>query len=197
MRDWYGSAIYTEYFWETILSKAADAACFARNERPAAAALRLIKQDLHARRGANPPDGAQGYVTSPGADTKTRTRVGKCRVRFTQSELDAISAEATRCGFHNSQEWIVAAVRGALTRAPQFSSAELDRLTDSTRQLAAIGRSLNQLVRVINASPVEVTRINPEKIGMLKETIKTELRNLGLVVTASADRWPLKPAPIQ
>jgi hypothetical protein len=170
-----------------------EAACFARNERPAVGALRLIKQDLAARRAGGVKTDPKTYKPIPGDEEKKLMRVGQLHVRFSTSELEAIKTEAARTTFHNPQAWIVAAVRGTLTRSPQFSQGELDVLTESTRQLAAIGRNLNQLVRAINTSPVELARVGAEEIETVREAIKTELRNIGALVSASADRWPLVP----
>lgn len=176
-------------------AEAWQTACHARNETPAEGALRLIKQDLvNGRCTPGPSKPVAHQQPAPGHDPQTQVRLGRERYRFTESELTAIAQEADRAGFHNIQAWIVAAVRGALTQAPQFSEAELRQLTESTRNVGAVGRNLNQLVRAINTSAPELAKVRPEDIDQVRDVINTEVRNLRAVIQASAERWPLVAA---
>ena len=187
-------------------AEAWQTACDARNETPAEGALRLIKQSIVRDRWspAAPNPTTPQQPSSPTVDVRpmeprtpdpqTQVRLGRERYRFTASELAAIANEAERAGFHNVQAWIVAAVRGALTQAPQFSETELRQLTESTRNVGAVGRNLNQLVRAINTSAPELVKVRTEDIDQVRDVINTEVRNLRAVIQASTERWPLVAA---
>ena len=68
--------------------------------------------------------------------------------------------------------WVRKLVRAALFRAPQFSPEEMNALRESNRELAAIGRNLNQIAHHLNIHPDATDRANAELLGALSDEIR-------------------------
>lgn len=76
-------------------------------------------------------------------DTGVKKRV---EVRLTRSQLDAVDTRAKAEGC-SRKVWLVNVVRGTLTKQPQAGMREIDLLGESSYQLLAIGRNLNQIAK--------------------------------------------------
>ena len=118
-----------------------------RNKRQSAAALRALMRymirdempvevrDWIARQSEGQPDDGP----------KDRLEVG-----FTPSEYQSIVARAEAEGC-SPQRYVINCVRASLTHEPQFTMEATRALWESSRQLRAIGRNLNQVARKLKA----------------------------------------------
>jgi hypothetical protein len=114
-------------------------------------------------------------------------------LRLSESERFAISERAKIDGFENSQQWIVALVRARLTDEPQFGTREIETLSESNRQLLAIGRNLNQIAHSLNASRGNSTvQFDAEIVENLAKGVKMHVKKVGDVLRASVYRWTLE-----
>lgn len=104
-------------------------------------------------------------------------------VQFTPSEDAAIAAVATAQGF-GFQEWVVAAVRAALAAAPSYGQAELEALTASNAQLAAIAGDLAALRGRGGAGGAETLQ------GLERE-IREHVEAASAAMAQGAQRWQL------
>lgn len=109
------------------------------------------------------------------------------RVWLTETELTAVDRHREKTG-GTRPAWIVRAIRGALTRAPEFGSQELEVLGRSNTELLAIGRNLNQIARRLN----EHQRSQPLEADMVEALGKTLAQHVDAVhaaMAASRERW--------
>lgn len=111
-------------------------------------------------------------------------KVGR-EVQFTPSENAAIEAVAKAQGFA-FQEWVVAAVRAALAKAPSYGQAELEALTQSNAHMAAVALDLAALRR--QEAPGEVA----EALGRLEGEIRQHVETVSASMAQGAQRWQLK-----
>lgn len=112
----------------------------------------------------------------------------RVEVRFTPTEYQGVTnrAEAEGC---SPQRWIVNCVRASLTHEPQFTMEATRALWDSSYQLRAIGRNLNQIAKRMN----EGGRVNlkAEQIEKLATYIYRHTDKVASVQDASLSRWKL------
>jgi hypothetical protein len=106
-------------------------------------------------------------------------------VQFTPSENAAIEAAAEAQGFA-FQEWVVAAVRAALTKAPSYGQAELEALTQSNAHMAQVALELAALRRQEDAGDLA------EALGQLEGEIRQHVEAVSAAMAQGAQRWQLK-----
>lgn len=157
-----------------------------RNGKKAAATLRAlmryqIQDDM-------PPEIQQWIAeqTEGVADTGPKERI---EVRFTPTEYQAINirAEAEGC---SAQRWVINCVRANLTHEPQFTMETTKALWESSYQLRAIGRNLNQIAKKLNESKADT--VKTEQFEKLAEFIYLHTDRVAAVQDASLSRWKLE-----
>ena len=111
-------------------------------------------------------------------------KVGR-EVQFTPSENAAIEAVANAQGFA-FQEWVVAAVRTALAKAPSYGQAELEALTQSNAHMAQVALDLAALRRREGAGEDTVA------LGRLEGEIRQHVETVSAAMAQGAQRWQLK-----
>jgi hypothetical protein len=74
-------------------------------------------------------------------------------------------------GYSSPTNWASSCVMAALNDAPAPAEAEREALGASTRQIAAVGRNLNQLVRALNADPSEAHVVTAKLVAALSEKL--------------------------
>jgi hypothetical protein len=110
-------------------------------------------------------------------------KVGR-EVYFTPSENAAIEAVAKAQGFA-FQEWVVAAVRAALAKAPSYGQAELEALTQSNAHMAQVAVDLAALRRQEGAGEIA------EKFGQLEGEIRQHVETVSAAMAQGAQRWQI------
>lgn len=106
-------------------------------------------------------------------------------LQFTPSENAAIEAVAKAQGFA-FQEWVIAAVRAALTKAPSYGQTELEALTQSNALMAQVALDLAALRRQEAAGEVA------EALGRLEGEIRQHVETVSAAMAQGAQRWQLK-----
>lgn len=115
-------------------------------------------------------------------------------IRLTQSETKAIEEQANHYGC-SPQRFIINSIRATLTKEPQMTMDVVSVLWESSRELRAIGRNLNQITRKINIEDY----VSDERIDRLLTDIETitkyiykHTKEVSKVTNASLDRWIIK-----
>jgi hypothetical protein len=102
--------------------------------------------------------------------------------------MKAASARATGKGMSFSR-WISALVQSNLMRHPVLTETELLVLEASARELAAIGRNINQLARALDEAYFHNERIRLDKLSELSGKITQTRKAMGALVRASRNSW--------
>lgn len=118
-------------------------------------------------------------------DSGPRQRV---EVRLTVREFDAVEKMAEQAGM-SANRWIVAAIRAHMTGEPQFGGCELLALAESSRQMAALGRNLNQIARALNMAQVGPEWHRLEVLEGLRADVDHHLDCVGQLIHANLARW--------
>ena len=113
----------------------------------------------------------------------------RMQVSFTQTEHQGITsrAEAEGC---SPQRWVINCVRASLTHEPQFTMETTKALWESSYQLRAIGRNLNQIAKRLNEG--KLANIKTEQMEKLAAYIYRHTDKVAAVQDASLSRWGIR-----
>ena len=113
----------------------------------------------------------------------------RLEVRFTPTEFQGITtrSEAEGC---SPQRWVINCVRASLTHEPQFTMETTKALWESSYQLRAIGRNLNQIAKRLNEG--KPANIKTEQIEKLATYIYRHTDKVAAVQDASLSRWGIQ-----
>jgi len=158
-----------------------------RNDKKAAATLRalmryLIQDDM--------PHEIQQRIAEQVEGKPDNGPKKRMEVRFTPTEYQSMTtrAEAEGC---SPQSWVINCVRASLTHEPQFTMEATKALWESSYQLRAIGRNLNQVAKQLNEG--KSGTILPKQIEKLASFIYQHTDKVAVVQDASLGRWRMKP----
>lgn len=84
---------------------------------------------------------------------------------------------------------VAALVQSNLTRQPVMNDAALTSLVASSRELAAIGRNINQMTRSLNTTFHETEQIRLDTLAVLSDTIACNRTEIRALVRASQQAW--------
>jgi hypothetical protein len=115
----------------------------------------------------------------------------RMEVNLTPSELAALKKMASHEGYVPTK-WVVAMIRTKLTGQPHVGQPELEGLARSNQQLLALGRNLNQIAKVLNASPQHQAAFRVEVITELSRVIQAHTKKVSDVLRGAVERWQLR-----
>lgn len=168
-----------------------DAYCSKRDKKAAPylrALMRFLIQD-------EMPSELREYLRREVEDQKDQGPKERVEVRFKPSEYQALLDYADKEGA-TPQQWIVSAVRASLTNSPEFTMQVLKGLQESTYQITAIGRNLNQIARRMNEAHLAGAPVDPptqEQIQEVADVVYSHMQKVGEVINASLTRWRIAP----
>lgn len=120
-----------------------------------------------------------------GQEESERRRV---ELRLTASEYDAARSLARSEGMPLTL-WITALVRSRAVGGSYLGAEELQALVDSSYQLQAVGRNLNQVARAVHAGSSPSARVHQTLFEHLQKRIEHHLQRIGAVIVVSERRW--------
>lgn len=138
-----------------------------------------------------PPD-VKDWISGQIAGEPDEGLKQRLEVRFTPSEHHEILARA-EAGSCSPQRWVINSVRASLTNQPQFTMETTKALWESSTQLRAIGRNLNQIAKKINEHSFET--ITQSEITQLSNHIYKHTDIVAEYLDASLSRWKLTEKP--
>lgn len=122
---------------------------------------------------------------------KRERATARIELNLTTSELTALRRMAGYEGYVPTK-WLVAMVRTKLTGQPQVGQPELEALARSNQQLLALGRNLNQIAKVLNATPQNRTAFRVEVITELSRVIQAHTKKVADVLRGTVERWHIQ-----
>ena len=112
----------------------------------------------------------------------------RVRLRLPRFLMDAVREKAKAKGMAPNR-WLGALVQSNLTKQPVMSDAELMALQASSRELAAIGRNINQMAKALNEAFYETERVRLDKLDELSRAIKANRATIRALVRVSQHVW--------
>jgi hypothetical protein len=113
----------------------------------------------------------------------------KITIRITGRDKYRIIKRAKKEGYSNRTRWVTSLVLSALHREPVLNSDEIAVLRESNRQIAAIGRNLNQLVRALHTDARISNRITRAEVKILGDQIEDHVSKVAELLEKNLNRW--------
>lgn len=113
----------------------------------------------------------------------------RVEVRFTPTEYQGVTSRAEGEGC-SPQRWIINCVRASLTHEPQFTLDATKALWESSYQLRAIGRNLNQITKRLHETGTFT--VTAERIDKLADYIYSHTDKVAALTDASLSRWGIR-----
>lgn len=88
-----------------------------------------------------------------------------------------------------TSRWAAALIQSNLTGQPVMTRAELAELQTSSRELAAIGRNINQIAKALNEAFYETERVRLDTLAELSKSITENRAAIRALVRASRNAW--------
>jgi predicted transcriptional regulator len=119
-------------------------------------------------------------------DSDTASR--KVTARLKPLEYAELKAAAEAQGMKPGT-WVAGLIRAKLGAGQTMSRDEIAALRESTRQLQAIGRNLNQIARLTNIEWREAEKLKREHVVRLAADIQTHTEHVAAVLANSVNKW--------
>ncbi|KWF77594.1 hypothetical protein WL93_26650 [Burkholderia diffusa] len=131
----------------------------------------------------------QGSTTpEPIEPEPEKSDTDRLTVRLAAFLLEAVKQRAKARGMAPSR-WIAALVQSNVTALPVLTEAELAAVLAANRELAAIGRNINQIARSLNEAFHETERVRLDKLAELAAIIAGDRQTIRELVRASKQAW--------
>jgi hypothetical protein len=130
-------------------------------------------------------DNAADQPIKPETDNSELERM---TVRLPGFLMDAAKQRGKAKGMAASR-WVAALVQANLTGTPVMTDNELAVLQASNRELAAIGRNINQIAKALNEAFHETERVRLDTLAALSHSITENRVAIRSLVKASQQAW--------
>lgn len=109
-------------------------------------------------------------------------------LRLDKADAIAVRDRAQREGT-TPQGWIRRLIRSMLHQTPQFSRVEENALLESNRELAHLGRNINQIAHQLNISLNATDQVHAGELAALVTSINKHRRKVAELINASWGRY--------
>ena len=116
------------------------------------------------------------------------TEITKMTVRF-PGFLSEVIKERSKASGMSASRWVAALVQSNLTRVPVVNQDAVNQLRTSNRELAAIGRNINQIARALNHRLQDSEPFPLQRLKHLGQVIITNQNNIDALIRASNGVW--------
>ncbi len=130
----------------------------------------------------------QGENPAPVAPVPESSELAPMTVWMPRFLKDASKERAQKKGMRPGP-FVAALVQTHLMRSPVLSDCEIEALQASNRELAAIGRNINQIAKALNEDFYETERVRLEKLAELSESIAANRAAIRALVRSSQRAW--------
>ncbi|MDW1950119.1 MULTISPECIES: plasmid mobilization protein [unclassified Vibrio] len=131
---------------------------------------------------------APGVLESE-TDFQKQPKTNQVNIRLSTSDQKKLTKKAKLEGYPNRTKWTTAVVLRALHQEPVLSESEIAALRESNRELAAIGRNLNQIARTLNIEFREGDRLKLEAVEALTARIEQHKDSVATLINKNMNRW--------
>ncbi|RJY17462.1 plasmid mobilization relaxosome protein MobC [Parashewanella spongiae] len=121
-----------------------------------------------------------------------QAKSNKVTIRLSEHDIQKLTTQAIEEGYVYRTSWVTACVTANLTRTPVLTNEEIKTLRESNRQLAAVGRNLNQIARVLNIDFRHSDKVTREMIEILDNKISDHKTMVNTLINKNCRRWELE-----
>lgn len=113
---------------------------------------------------------------------------GRMTVRLPGFLLDGAKARAQARNMAPSR-WVAALVQSNLTALPVLTHQEVNAVVAANRELAAIGRNINQIARALNENYRDVELARVDRLQQLLAVLVSDRAAIHALIQASRQGW--------
>ena len=117
-----------------------------------------------------------------------RTKPAALYLRLADKEFDELCARADQEGT-TPQGWVRRQIRSTLTKTPQFNRTEENALLASNRELAHLGRNINQIAQRLNTLNTAGDEMKTLDLAALSVAIGEHRATVAALINASWGRY--------
>ncbi len=117
-----------------------------------------------------------------------KAELDRMTVRMPRFLLEATKERARSKGMAPSR-FVASLVQSNLTRQPVMNADEVKALQASSRELAAIGRNINQMAHLLNATFHETERVRLDKLAEVHRAVVENRATIRALIRASQNAW--------
>lgn len=123
------------------------------------------------------------------ADHSSAPKKNRVYLRFTERQYKKIHSLAITQSFDNATKYVKSLVLGAITKSPILTEDEINILRESNRELAAIGRNLNQVAKKLNIEFRDRESLTKQMIEELIDTVDEHRDRVSELIEKNLTRW--------
>ena len=166
---------------EPAIKKAFEARAAAKNIKPSELLRRLVMAELGLQ------EDLPGIIEEP---SPKGIKIKQATVRLPSFLMDAVKDRATAKGMLPGR-WIGALVQGNLSQTPVMTENEIIALRAMNRELAAIGRNVNQIARALNSAVhgIERGQVGLDGLEKLPVAITVSRKVISNLIRKSQQSW--------
>lgn len=120
---------------------------------------------------------------------KSTARNLKLNLRLDDSYKELLTTRASVEGFPSRNSWATTLLLSTLKNEPVLTDKEIKELRTSNRQLAAIGRNINQIAKALNMEKDSDQQINETLLRGIRNDINEHKKLVASLVDRSLNRW--------
>ena len=109
-------------------------------------------------------------------------------LRLPYAEVKEIRQQSKREGI-TPQGWARKLIRATLQRAPQFTRDEENALLQSSRELAHLGRNVNQIAHQLNISLNASDQMTAQRLEVIAKVIEAHREKVYALINANWGRY--------
>ncbi len=131
---------------------------------------------------------------APDIANVTDIKIGKnnkVTIRLSKNDAEKLLNQAKEEGYITTTNWVTSCVLANLHREPILSKPEIQALRESNRYLAAIGRNLNQMTRVLNIDFRQSNKVTREMIEELNSRLENHKAEVSKLIDKNCKRWEI------
>lgn len=117
------------------------------------------------------------------------SKSGKVTIRLRDADHQRLGKKAEEEGFTNRTNWTTAVVLSALYQEPVLNDGEVSTLRESNRELAAVGRNLNQVAHALNLDYSQTEKVKLAFIQAMAERIDLHKARVAELLNMNMNRW--------
>lgn len=121
----------------------------------------------------------------------TGVRERRITVRFTVAEEHELNKRANTKDTTKSR-YLASLFRVHISHAPYFSDLELQALREANRQLAAIGKNVNQIAKALNMSLDNAHLARAESLDEIRHAVEQHRQFIGNFVRENMKAWGIE-----
>ena len=109
--------------------------------------------------------------------------------RITEEENQELIFLARSFGLENRSRILRKMIREAMGQGPDLLRDDLNAFREAVRQLAALGRNINQIAHAINSGKAIFSSLDSQQLGYIGPQVESVRKEISSVVIRTWNRW--------